>query len=53
MGEKKGDPAAVNFSVTDRYCLDGQRLLPADDRGFFGHQYVRCCDCPSFRGRNR
>ena len=31
MSEKEGDPAAVNFSATDRYCLDGQRLLPADD----------------------
>ncbi len=26
-----GNPAPVNFSATDRYCLDGQRLLPADD----------------------
>ncbi len=26
-----GNPAPVNFMVTDRYCLDGQRLLPADD----------------------
>ncbi|MFZ2752164.1 MAG: SpvB/TcaC N-terminal domain-containing protein, partial [Lysobacteraceae bacterium] len=26
-----GNPAPVNFSATDRYCLDGQRLLSADD----------------------
>lgn len=23
-----GDPAPVNFTASDRYCLDGQRLLP-------------------------
>ncbi len=26
-----GDPAPINFTTTDRYCLDGQRLVPADD----------------------
>ena len=26
-----GNPAPVNFTTTDRYCLDGQRLLPSDD----------------------
>jgi Salmonella virulence plasmid 65kDa B protein len=26
-----GDPAPVNFTASDRYCLDGQRLLPAAD----------------------
>jgi RHS repeat-associated protein len=24
-----GDPAPINFSDSDRYCLDGQRLIPA------------------------
>jgi YD repeat-containing protein len=24
-----GDPAPVNFTGSDRYCLDGQRLIPA------------------------
>jgi RHS repeat-associated protein len=24
-----GNPVAVNFSASDKYCLDGQRLLPA------------------------
>lgn len=23
-----GDPAPINYTATDRYCLDGQRLLP-------------------------
>lgn len=26
-----GSPAPVNFTATDRYCLDGQRLLPSLD----------------------
>ena len=24
-----GDPAPINFSTSDRFCLDGQRLIPA------------------------
>ncbi|RMH88121.1 hypothetical protein EBB59_12165 [Lysobacter pythonis] len=28
-----GRPAPVNFSATDRYCLDGQRLIPAQANG--------------------
>jgi hypothetical protein len=24
-----GNPAPINFSASDRYCLDGQRLIPA------------------------
>jgi RHS repeat-associated protein len=26
-----GNPAPVNFSASDRYCLDGQRLVPSAD----------------------
>ena len=26
-----GNPAPINFSVTDRYCLDGQRLMAVAD----------------------
>ena len=26
-----GDPSPINFTSADRYCLDGQRLVPADD----------------------
>lgn len=26
-----GDPSPINFTSTDRYCLEGQRLVPSDD----------------------
>lgn len=28
-----GNPAPINFTASDRYCLDGQRLLPVESIG--------------------